>query len=262
MSRAGAAGLALAGVVLSGMFAATGPAAAERLIASLSNHRVLITSNYTGVELLLFGAVERDGTAARREPYDIVATVTGPRETLRTRRKQRLLGIWVNTASRDFIDPPSYLAVLANRPLEAITGTENRRRLQLGIASTMLPELINNDIGVVSNDPFRAALVRLMRERGLYSEEPNGVTFLTPTLFRASIVLPAEVPIGSYHVDVKLFAEGNLVAQTDTAFEVLKVGFEQFVVSAARDHGIAYGLATATMALLTGWFASVVFRRD
>jgi uncharacterized protein (TIGR02186 family) len=126
----------------------------------------------------------------------------------------------------------------------------------------MLPELINNDIGVVSNDPFRAALVRLMRERGLYSEEPNGVTFLTPTLFRASIVLPAEVPIGSYHVDVKLFAEGNLVAQTDTAFEVLKVGFEQFVVSAARDHGLAYGLATATMALLAGWFASVVFRRD
>ena len=31
-----------------------GPAAAERLVASLTNHRVMITSNYTGVELVLF----------------------------------------------------------------------------------------------------------------------------------------------------------------------------------------------------------------
>jgi uncharacterized protein (TIGR02186 family) len=173
-----------------------------------------------------------------------------------------VLGLWVNTAARTFVDPPSYLAVLANRPLEAITSAENRRKLQLGIADTPLPELINNDIGEVSNDPFRAALVRLMRERGLYSEETSAVTFLTPTLFRASIVLPAQVPVGSYSVDVKLFADGNLIAHTGSAFEIVKVGFEQFVVEAARDHGLLYGVATALMALLTGWIASVAFRRD
>src|SRR5271169_472846 len=242
---------------------AAGPAAAERLVASLTNHRVMITSSYTGVELVLFGSIERDAASpARSGSYDIVATVIGPRESLRTRRKQRVLGIWVNTASRTFVDPPSYLAVLANRPLDAIVGAETQRRLQLGIADTPLPELINNDIGEVANDPFRAALVRLMRERGLYSEEPNGVTFLTPTLFRAAISLPAQVPVGSYTVDVKLFAEGNLIAHTDSAFEIVKVGFEQFVVDAARDHGLLYGLATALMALLTGWIASVAFRRD
>jgi uncharacterized protein (TIGR02186 family) len=240
-----------------------GPAAAERLVASLTNHRVMITSSYTGVELVLFGSIERDAASpARGGTYDIVATVIGPRETLRTRRKQRVLGIWVNTASRTFVDPPSYLAVLANRPLDAIAGAETQRRLQLGIADTPLPELINNDIGEVANDPFRAALVRLMRERGLYTEEANGVTFLTPTLFRAAISLPAEVPIGNYTVDVKLFADGNLIAHTDSAFEIVKVGFEQFMVDAALEHGLLYGLATAMTALLTGWIASVAFRRD
>jgi uncharacterized protein (TIGR02186 family) len=238
-------------------------AAAERLVASLTNHRVMITSNYTGGELVLFGTVERDAAGAgRKGPYDIVATVTGPRETLRTRRKQRVLGIWVNTEARTFVDPPSYLAVLASRPLEAIANAETRRRLQLGIADTPLPELIHNDIGEVSNDPFRAALLRLMRERDLYSEEPNGVTFLTPTLFRAAISLPAQVPIGSYNVDVKLFADGNMIAHTNSAFEIVKVGFEQFVVNAARDYGLLYGFATALMALCTGWIASVAFRRD
>src|SRR5262249_4185232 len=80
---------------------ATEPAAAERLVASLSNRHVMITSNYTGVELVLFGSIERDASnAARTNPYDIVATVIGPRETLRLRHSQRMLGIWVNTAAR------------------------------------------------------------------------------------------------------------------------------------------------------------------
>jgi len=254
--------LPLAALVVVVLLASAGPAiCAERLVVSLTNHRVMITSSYTGVELVLFGSVERDA-AARAAPYDIVATITGPRESLRARRKQRVLGIWVNTESRTFVDPPSYLAVLASRPLDAIASPETRRRLRLGITNTPFPELIHNDVGEVSNDPFRAALVRLMRDRTLYSEKPNAVTFLTPTLFRASLSLPAQVPIGSYAVDVKLFAEGALIAETDSAFEIVKVGFEQFVVSESREHGLLYGMATATIALLTGWIASVAFRRD
>jgi uncharacterized protein (TIGR02186 family) len=256
--------LPLAAVVIVALFAGGGRATgAERLVVSLTNHRVMITSSYTGVELVLFGSVERDATAASRAaPYDIVATITGPRESLRARRKERVLGIWVNTESRMFVDPPSYLAVLASRPLDAIASPETRRRLRLGITNTPFPELVHNDIGEVSNDPFRAALVRLMRDRTLYSEKPNAVTFLTPTLFRASLSLPAQVPIGSYAVDVKLFAEGAMIAETDSAFEIVKVGFEQFVVSQSREHGLLYGMATAAMALLTGWIASVAFRRD
>jgi hypothetical protein len=52
------------------------------------------------------------------------------------------------------------------------------------------------------------------------------------------------------------------VARADTALEVIKAGFEQYVADAARDYGLLYGLATSLMALLIGWFASVIFRRD
>ena len=88
------------------------------------------------------------------------------------------------------------------------------------------------------------------------------MTFLTPTLFRTSIPLPAEVPIGLYNVEIKLFADGALVTKTDTAFEIVKVGFEQFIANAAHNNGLAYGLVTAFMALMTGWMASIVFRKD
>ncbi|MDB5602315.1 MAG: hypothetical protein JWN71_4359 [Xanthobacteraceae bacterium] len=255
---------ALTVLVLIAGLAGTPAMAAEQLITSLSNHRVRVTSSFIGAELVLFGAIdeERPELIARRG-YDIVVTVRGPPMAARTRRKERVLGIWVNTESRLFVNAPAYLAVLSNKPVEQIASADVLRREQVGIDNYLLPQQIGPDIGdVVRDDPFRAAFVRLRSEPGLYREDTAGVTFLSPTLFRASIPLPAEVPIGNYSVDVKLFANGQQVARNNSALEVVKVGFEQFVANAAQRHGIWYGLATAAMALLTGWFASVVFRRD
>jgi uncharacterized protein (TIGR02186 family) len=240
------------------------PALAERLVASLSRHQVLITSSFTGTEIVLFGTVERDAlTVTRRTGYDIVVTVFGPRQALVTRRKGRILGVWANVDSREFVDPPSYLAVLATKRLDAIASPDMLRRQQAGLDYVSLPQRMGTtNIELAPDDPFRVAFIRLKKEQGLYREEPTGVTFLTPTLFRAGIPLPATAPIGSYEVDVKLFADGAVIARTNSAFEIIKVGFEQFVAEAARDYGFFYGLATAMMALLTGWLASVVFRRD
>lgn len=240
------------------------PAVAERLVVSLSNHRVQITSNFTGEDLVLFGTIEPDkGKTTRQAGYDLVVTVTGPRDTLRARRKERVLGIWVNTASRDFVGVPAYLAVLSNRPVAEITDAETRRRLQVGLDNFLLPQRIGPDVAdTVVTDPFRVAFVRLQKHRGLYRESPTAVTFLTPAVFRAAIALPADAPTGSYGIDVKLFANGAMIQRTTSALEVIKAGFEQYVADAAANHGLLYGLATTLMALLIGWIASVVFRKD
>lgn len=244
--------------------ASSGSGLAERLIVSVSSHRVSITPYYSGEELVLFGAVERDATTpANRTSYDIVVTVTGPRASLVTRRKERTFGVWVNVDARQFENVPSYLAIFANRAFSLIAGPEVLRRLQVGVSNTLLTQRVGPDLAdVVPDDPFRTAFVRIKGEHGLYRESASGVTFLSPTLFRASIPLPGEVPIGTYEVDVKLLSGGALLTRTQTAFEIVKVGFEQVVAETARNNGLLYGLATTLMALLTGWFASVIFRRD
>ncbi|MGZ8389609.1 MAG: TIGR02186 family protein, partial [Rhodoplanes sp.] len=97
----------------------------ERLVVSLSTQRVLINSVFSGAELVLFGAIERDGTAPeRRFGYDIAAIISGPRQSLLTLRKEQVAGIWVNVESRTFVNVPSYLAIFSNRPFDQITNPE------------------------------------------------------------------------------------------------------------------------------------------
>jgi uncharacterized protein (TIGR02186 family) len=227
-------------------------ASAESLVFALIN------SSFTGAELVLFGTVESDGAVRPRPSYDLVVTVIGPKQDVVTRRKERVLGIWVNADSRTFAQSPTYLAVLSNRDLEQIADAETRRRLQIGLANTVL----SGDSDAVNNDPFRVALLRLNLDHGLYRENTKAVTFLTPNLFRAEIKLPSNVPIGVYKVEVRLFFEGQQLTLRDSYLEIVKVGFEQFVATESRDHGLRYGLATVALAILTGWLAAFVFKKD
>ena len=144
MRRLAIAAAALLAVAIAG----SAPAAAERLVTSLSRHQVLVTSNFTGTSIVLFGTIEPDTPTARRRAagYDIVVTVTGPQQTIVERRKERVLGIWINMDSRTFVNVPSYLAVLSNRPFEQITNADTVRRLQLGLADMLLPQQLGNDV--------------------------------------------------------------------------------------------------------------------
>jgi uncharacterized protein (TIGR02186 family) len=115
---------------------------------------VLIASNFTGADVVLFGSVERDAqTVARRGGYDIVVTVSGPRETIVTFRKQRIAGIWVNADQRTFVRVPSYLTVLANRTINE-SPTSTRCAAQTGLCPHLLPQEIAGAMDPIREDPF------------------------------------------------------------------------------------------------------------
>ena len=238
------------------------PACAEALFASLSTPRVAITSTFTGSSVVVFGAIERDGqTVARAGPYDIVITVRGPRQSLVVREKEPLGPMWINRSQQKFVDVPLFLGVLSSRPLREVTTEPLRRRLRVGLRAIMDAPDFTLERGP-QGDPFRDALLRLRVQEGLYVERERGVSFLTPTIFRGPVPLPATAPTGFYDVDVALFADGVVLARAETIFELAKIGFEQRMAEFAREWSLAYGVATTLIALSFGWLASVIFRRD
>jgi uncharacterized protein (TIGR02186 family) len=237
------------------------PAKAETLIAALSTHRIAIASNFTGDQLAVFGLVERDGrSVARADPYDIVVTVRGPQRMLIVREKERVGPIWINRNQRRFPDRSIYLSGATSRPIDEIVSEAAARRDRIGLANAQRSQAgFDFDFDLRR---YRDALIRTLEGKQLYTHDERGVTFLSPALFSSQIKIPAIAPTGPYEVEVLLYAGGSVLARQTTNFEVVKTGAEQSMASAAHDRPFLYGLATAAVALLFGWLATVIFRRD
>lgn len=246
--RRGAAALALALLA-----AAAGRASAEELTIALSTPDIRIDSNFTGVAVTVFGVIGRDAAAVPPAAgYRIAVLMEGPAETTIARRKDRFLGIWANGASETVV-APSFYAVRSSGPLAAVAGPAERRQLDLGFG----------DLGLAFSGtaPFRDAFLRLKQESGLYSED-DSVQFIGDSIFRTSVWVPANVPVGRYAVTAYLFAGGGLLAQAGDSVMISKTGFERFMFQSSRSQSLAYGLATVALALFSGWLAGVIFRRD
>ncbi|WP_375461644.1 TIGR02186 family protein [uncultured Enterovirga sp.] len=239
-----------------------GPAAAERLIVSLSANEVAIGSNYTGAQLVLFGVIERDGqTADRPGDYDVVVTLRGPRENLTVRRKEALGPVWINRSQQKFVAVPTVLGVFSSRRLEEIASEPVRARLRLGLEAIVQAPEFTYDRGR-QDDPFRAGLIRLKMRDGLWAQTGRGVVFVTRDFFRATLPIPGTASIGNYDVEVLVMAEGTLISRRNASFEVVKAGFEEQITAFAQERSLVYGLLIGTMSLAFGWFATVIFRRD
>ncbi|WP_372425220.1 TIGR02186 family protein [Salinarimonas chemoclinalis] len=237
-------------------------ARAESLVTSLSSHQVAISSNYSGSQVVLFGAIRRDGqTISRTGPYQAAVVVRGPPQTVTVRLREEMGVVWINGEQQKFADVPAFYAALTSAPLDQIAAPALRDRLAIGLdgLARHVGETAERDGREMV---FRQSLVRLKREMGLYVAAERGVAFVTPQVFRAAIVLPADAPPGNYEVDVMLFSGGSLLARDRTNFELVKIGFEQRIATLAEEQSLLYGLGTAGAALFLGWLASVVFRRD
>ena len=69
----------------------TGPANSQTLVTDISEHSVAITTDFTGKELLVFGAIDRADTHAAlgEKPMDVVIVIRGPETQVMIRKKAR-----------------------------------------------------------------------------------------------------------------------------------------------------------------------------
>lgn len=227
------------------------PARAQPLVFDLSSHLIAITTGFSGTELLLFGATEGEG--------DVIVTLRGPETTAVVRKKSRVAGIWINTERMSFSSVPAFYRVAASRPMDQIAPPTLRTRHQLGLDHLRLiaPADAPADLAPI----FRAGLLRNQEARGLYSSEVGRVSFLGPRLFRTRVVLPANVPPGSYTVEVLLVRNGQVIAAQTTPMFVSKVGLGAEVYEFAHRHAALYGILAILLAVLSGWGAGVAFRK-
>lgn len=229
------------------------------LVPDVSNRSVEIRTTFTGTQLLLFGAIVYPGGRQPTRPADIVVVLRGPVQPILVREKQKIAGIWMNADSDRFRSAPSFYAVASSRPIAELVDERTAdiyemglHNLQLSPGGGSLPE---------KERRFEAGLLDLRHRTGLYSEDPHGVEISQGVLYRASITIPSQVPVGTYTAETFLVDRGRVLAAATRDIEISKSGFERSVALAARRHSFAYGLTAVLLSLFLGWAAAAVFRR-
>lgn len=231
------------------------PAKAEEIVLGLSRDEVAITATFQGSEILIFGAIKRDGTEPADGDLGVIVTVAGPDEPVTVRKKGRRFGIWVNTDSVEVDVAPTFYAVATNRPLtEILTFTEDlNTRISTQRAIRSVGATIENA------ESFTRALIRIRAGQGLYQTLPTGVSVAEETLFRTLIPLPANLTEGDYKAEIYLTRGGEIVDFYMTTIPVKKVGLERWLYNLAHENAFLYGLMSLAIAIGAGWGASAIF---
>ncbi len=238
---------------------ASAATAQESVIVGLSQSNVAITATFSGSDILVFGAVKRTGEMPDdASPLDVAIIIEGPLEQVTVRRKEKKLGIWINTDSIAIDDAPSFFAVATTRPLDDILPEELQRQHAIGLeyavrlpAQDLDPEM----------ESFNEAIARIRVANGLYSQQEGAVILSDETLFNVDIDLPANLVEGDYVARIFLIRDQQIVGQTAIDISVRKTGIGAWIYNLAHENALLYGLLSLLVALIAGYGASEIFRR-
>lgn len=236
----------------------------ESVEADVATRSVAVTSGFSGSQVVVFGTVENSRqSSAEAGLYDVVVVIEGGPQPVTIRRKSRVGGIWVNTAALDFDSVPGYYAIASTRPLDEIA--DRSIFIQNGIGFdhvTMVParkgakHLTGDAI-----EGYRDAVVELKRRQKLYFEESYGVAFIGRSLFRSTLTLPGNVPVGPLTARVFLLREGMMLASFTAHVDLAREGIERALYDLAMNRPVLYGLSAILVAIGAGLAAAAFFNR-
>lgn len=231
------------------------PATAEEIVLGLSRDQVAITANFEGSDILIFGAVKREAPAPQGNDLGVIVTVAGPDLPVTVRRKDRRLGIWVNTDQVEVDSAPSFYAVATSGPMREVLRDVEDLRYKVTI-----PRAIRSVGAEVSDSRlFTQALIRIRAGQELYQVLEGAVDLEEDTLFRTAITLPANLTEGNYEAHIFLTRGGRVIDEYITTIPVQKVGLERWLYNLAHENAMLYGLMSLAIAIAAGWGASAAF---
>jgi uncharacterized protein (TIGR02186 family) len=248
--------LLLALLLWPGPLRAQGPT----LVADLSQSRIDISYRFAGAELLVFGAIQYPPGSRPRADPGIAIVIRGPTAPLTVRLKERIGGIWMNSAAVRFESAPGFYAVATTEPVDQLLDERNAAIYEIGLSYLQLSPA--TAIDAATSRAFQDGLLALRRKEGLFVEQPYGVRLSSDVLYRARIPIPSAVPVGDYRAEIFLIQNGRVRARATAPIIIDKSGFERAVYLFATNRSFAYGLAAVLLALGAGFVAGfATFRR-
>ena len=224
------------------------------LIIDSSTSEVKVSSSFIGTDVMVFGTAN--------DKDDIIVVITGPTETAIVRKKGRVSGIWINKEKLEFREIPGFYAIASTRPLSEITETDELKKQKIGIHNVITTASLNSkDENIKTFKSFKDALVRGQKTKGLYLDMPLTIDVVSKRLFKTTFHFPNNMTTGIYTVKVFSFQKKRLVSMVSKTISVEKIGIGADVFKFAKEQSALYGLLAILIAVVSGWIASVIFRK-
>lgn len=247
-------------LLLAGLVACCAQAAAQSaqttsrprapIAAGLAEETVEVKVNYSGARIVLFAASPADET----DTTGFAVALIGPSRPYvvvqRTPAGERRF---------EFAAAPTVFAVGAEPQVAQTVSQDVMIEAGLNAAAAAFPradQLMSPEL-----DAWRAALVDLKMEEGLYSLDETTIERLPGGLRRARIILPPNAPPGEYKVRAVVFGNGRTIGETTQTLELVRGGMDATLFDLSRSHGFIYGFLAVLVSVLVGGIAAWVGRR-
>lgn len=234
------------------------PEPPEQIVAGISHGDIDITTNFNGSDIIIYGAIKRQTPIPDDPPLDVIVAVQGPSKSVTIRKKERRLGVWVNTESVSVGAAPEFYVVASTRSLPLILPPDEDARYRISIPQVV--RAFAGEMTVSDTVPFTEALLELRTAAGLYRMDQGAVRLAEQTLFRADVRMPANVVEGTYSLRILLLRNGKVIDTYRAPIDVRKVGLERWLFNLSLEKPFLYGLMSLALAVAAGWASSVAFR--
>ena len=229
--------------------------AENNLVADLSQDNVKISTNFLGAKILLFGAY--DGI----QGDDIIVVVSGPKGLVTVQKKEKVLGVRVNTKKINYINAPKYLYIASNRDINEILNYKTRKISEIGLNNLNVRMQPGENISTKEEETWRKALTRNMLKSKLWSLDENSVKLNKNALFRTYVALPSNVPTGIFNVKILHYRNNKLISKERSTINVSKSGMSAEIYNIAQNYSTLYGIFAVLLAVLIGWITNIIFRK-
>ena len=219
------------------------------IIADISDNKINIDVGFKGAKLLFFGVIDDEG--------DVVVSVTGPRKTIEVRKKEKKMGLWLNSDTKVFFDVPSYYYVASTRPLKELDAENVLQINQVGIENIRFAGAEEQE----ERSSWVNGIIKSMIESGRYNPEQGLIQISDKRLFKTELNFSAELVDGQYLVDTLLLNEGAVIAARRSFINVSKTGYGEKIYKMANNNSLLYGLTAVFFAFIFGFIVHEITRR-
>lgn len=230
-----------------------GQASGEGLLElNLAKDSIDITTGFSGEYLEVFGLKpEGDG--------ELVVVVKGPDIDVLVRRKDNVMGGWINRSSLVFENVSSFHRVAATDDPKVIASLDVLDKHEISLENSRF--MTREAVDMQTFDAFKAGLIREKIAADVFAEGWQSLDLLNDKFFRASFYFPDNLEFGDYLVEALYFEDGELLQRATKSLRVEQVGMSAKIQAFSRDIPWLYGVLCVFLALYTGWFSHKLRQR-